>query len=50
MQACVLIPEPSLDVDELEFFHMSQGVRAHMSIAASLQLSVLNGTAQPCAG
>jgi len=36
MQACVLIPEPSFD-DEVQLFHMTCGMKAHMSAAASLR-------------
>ncbi len=39
MQACVLIPEPSMDVDELELFHMTQGVPGQPSIILSFSLN-----------
>ena len=37
MQACILIPEPNTDNDEVEMFHMTYSMKAHMSSAASLR-------------
>ena len=37
MQACILIPEPNTDNDEVEMLHMTYSIKAHMSSAASLR-------------